>query len=412
MGELKEFLTLDDVNVDGKTVFVRFDFNSPIDPETYTILDDLRIRAAIPTLKVLEKAKVVIGSHQGRPGGDDFSTLKNHVEILGKYFEGEVRFVEDVMGPKAIEEIKKLEEGEVLVLDNLRLCSEENLEAPVELLLKTVFVKRLAPLFEVYVNDAFSTSHRSQASLVAFPELMVGVTGKVMEKELEVLDMVINRPGKPSVYLLGGAKVKDKLKVMSYLLKTGKADLVLLGGLLAEVFLKAKGLKLGDVNEAKLNKYMELLDIAKALLEKYKEKIILPVDLAVEKNGGRSEVSLDNFPLENKISDIGSNTIELYVNFIKNAELVVAVGPPGRFEVEPFSFGTKRLLEAITKTKAYKVLGGGHLGGAAEILGLKEKFNHISTGGGAMLTYLSGQPLPAVEALKNSAKKFKTSCSS
>jgi phosphoglycerate kinase len=406
MGE-KGFLTLDDVQTEGKTVFVRVDFNSPINPETGEILDDMRIKASIPTLKALKDAKVVVGSHQGRPGDEDFTTLKNHAKILEKNFEGKVRFVEDVIGPKALEEIQKLDVGEILVLDNLRLCSEENIEASPEKLLKTIFVKRLSPLFDLYVNDAFSASHRSQASLVTFPELMIGVAGKTMEKELKVLGILTEEPRKPCVYFLGGAKVKDKLKVIDYVLGKEKADKVLLGGLLAEVFLKAKGYRLGLINESKLEKYVELIEKAKILLDKYTEKIVLPMDLAVDKNGERFEVSIENFPVENRISDLGKNTVEEYCNHIENAELVVAAGPPGIFEVEKFDFGTKKLLEAMARSKAYKVLGGGHLGGAAEILGLKEKFHHISTGGGAMLAYLSGQPLPAVEALKKSAKRFK-----
>ncbi|OYT54179.1 MAG: phosphoglycerate kinase [Candidatus Hecatellales archaeon ex4484_218] len=404
----EEFLTLDDVKVEGKTVFVRFDFNSPIDPSTGKILDDSRIRSALPTLKVLEKAKVVVGSHQGRPGDEDFTTLKNHAKILGEYVgEGKVRFVEDVIGPQAQEEIRKLKVGEILVLDNLRLCSEENIEASAEKLLKTIFVQRLSPLMDIYVNDAFATAHRSQASLVAFPEIVLGVAGKTMEKELKILDTILKKPKRPCLYLLSGAKVKDRIKVIEYVLKTGNADKILVGGLLAEIFLKAKGYKLGVINEEKLKKYLDLLDKAKTLLETYKDKIVLPKDLALNKNGERLEVSLENTPFENKISDLGSETVELYSNLIKDAGLIVAAGPPGIFETKPFDWATKKLLEAMVESKAYKILGGGHLGGAAEILGLKEKFTHISTGGGAMLTYLSGQKLPAVEALKRSAKKFK-----
>ncbi|MGP3667322.1 MAG: phosphoglycerate kinase [Candidatus Bathyarchaeota archaeon] len=403
-----EFMYLDDVDVKGLSVFVRVDFNSPINPSTGEILDDLRIKATIPTLEALKEAKVVVGSHQGRPLQDDFTTLEGHAEILDKYLKDVyVKFVDDVIGPKALEEIKKLKAGEVLVLDNLRLCAEENIEASAQKLVNTIFVKRLKPLFNLYVNDAFSVSHRSQASIVGLPLVLPGVAGKVLKEEIKASEFILNNKKKPHIYVLGGSKVEDKFGIIEYGLKHGKGDLFLLGGVLAEVFLKAKGYSLGVENEKKLEKFGSYVEKAKECLEKYGEKIVLPLDLALKVGGKRVEKDVKNLPGSGVIMDLGSETIKNYSNILKDAEIIVATGPLGVFEEKGFEEGTKRMLEAMVKSKAYTVIGGGHLGGLAEMLGLKDKIRHISTAGGAMLAYIQGKSLPGIESLKESAKRFK-----
>ncbi|WP_309493339.1 phosphoglycerate kinase [Candidatus Hecatella orcuttiae] len=402
-----EYLTLNDVDTEDKTVFLRLDINVPINPETGQILNDARIRAAVPTLKNLKNARVVVGSHQSRPGKDDFISLQAHALALRKYFGWRVKFIDDVIGPKAREEIRKVEKGEVLVLDNLRLCSEENIEAPPEKLVKTIFIRRLAPLFDLFVNDAFAAAHRSQASIVGFAELMPAVAGKTMERELKALEATLEKPKRPCVYVLGGIKVADRIPVLENVLGSGEADKILLGGLLAEFFLYAAGHRLGQKNEEKLKGFLPLLDRAKKLLEAYKDRLILPSDLAVLENGERVEKRVKEFPLNSVAQDIGVDTLVSYRGIIKKAGTVIADGPVGVFEKEPFSLGTREILEAMAESNAFTVVGGGHVGGAAELMGLKEKIGHISTGGGAMLAYLSGQKLPALEALKKAARRFK-----
>jgi phosphoglycerate kinase len=402
-----DFLTLDDIDVKDKTVFVRLDINSPIDPETGRILDDSRIRAVIPTLRDLNSSRVVVGSHQSRPGKDDFIPLEEHASILRRYYGKSVKFINDVMGPAAKEAIQKMKNGEVLVLDNLRLCSEEVIEAQAKQLVKTIFIQRLAPLFDVFVNDAFAAAHRSQASLVGFAELMPSVAGRTMERELKALETVLSNPKRPCVYVLGGVKVDERLSVIENVLKSGKTDTVMVGGLLGEFFLQAAGYNLGAANIKKTAEFLKHLDKAKKILSTYKDKIVLPIDLAIKADGERKEVSTKNFPTENVSMDVGVETIARFCSIIKNAGTIVADGPLGVFEENSFSLGTKEVLRAIANSHAFTVVGGGHIAAAVEEMGLAGALNHTSTGGGAMLTLLSGQPMPAIDALKRAAKRYR-----
>ncbi|MFQ5761991.1 MAG: phosphoglycerate kinase [Candidatus Bathyarchaeia archaeon] len=400
------FLTLDDVDAADKTVFVRLDINSPIDPETGNILDDTRIRAAVPTLRDLSSARVVVGSHQSRPGKGDFISLQEHAAILRRYIGKNVRFIEDVTGPAAREAIEKLRNGEVLVLDNLRLCSEEVIECSVKQMMKTILAKRLAPLFDLFVNDAFAAAHRSQASLIMFPEFMPSAVGRTMEKELKALGKVLESPNRPCVFALGGVKVDDRIPVIENVLKTGVADRVLLGGLVAEFFMKASGFNLGAENEKKLKEFNKFQDKARNILTTFGDALLLPTDVAVHRDGTRKDIHVGKEGINDVIMDIGVETTAHFASIIEKAGMVVADGPMGVFENQIFASGTREVLEAMADSEAYTVVGGGHVAGAAELLGLAEKISHVSTGGGAMLVFLSGQELPAVEALKRSAKRY------
>lgn len=402
-----DFLTLDDMDTADKTVFLRLDINSPIDPETGQILDDTRIRAVVHTVRDLSRSRLVIGSHQSRPGKDDFTSLRAHAAVLRRYCGRNVKFIDDVMGPSARAAIQELQNGGILVLDNLRLCSEETLEAPVKQLVKTHLIRVLAPLFDIFVNDAFAAAHRSQASLVGFAELMPSAAGRTMEKELKAMEAVLQSPQRPCVYVLGGVKIPDRIAVIGNILKSQKADKVLLGGLLGEFFLKAAGCNLGVENEKKLQEYSKFLDKAQKLLTANRDKIVLPIDLAVSREGGRVDLPLKEFPVGDVSMDIGVETTATFSNIMKSAGSVVADGPLGVFEYQAFNLGTRGVLEAMADSKAFTVAGGGHVAGALELLGLTSKMGHVSTGGGAMLALLSGEPLPAVEALKRSAKWFR-----
>ena len=399
------YLTLNDFELKDKRILLRLDINSPLDPGTKQILDDSRIVAARPTLDALTEARVVVLSHQSRPGKDDFTSLQQHADLLQKACSQRVKFVDDVMGPAARDAIKDVKRGEVLVLDNVRLCAEENLEEKGEKLAKTNLVSRLAPLFNLYVNDAFATSHRSQASLVGFPWVLPSAAGKLMEKELSALNKLLKQPEQPSTYVLGGAKIEDKVPVIENILATGKADNVLVGGNVGKVFLKALGQKFNNTEEEKLSQATSQVQKATEILRKFTKRIILPTDFGVLANGKRTNVDAKKLARTGEALDIGDETAEKFAAIINKSRTVVASGPLGVFEQEGFEVGTKILLETMGNADAFTVIGGGHLAGYAGILGIDNRFSHVSTAGGAMLALLAGEELPAITALVDASKR-------
>jgi phosphoglycerate kinase len=399
------FLTLDDVVTKGKTVFVRVDINSPLDLKTKQITDDTRIRMTRYTLESLKEAKVVLGSHQGRPGDEDFTSLEPHAKILQKHVAQRVMFVEDTIGPEARQQIKNLKTGEILVLDNLRLCSEENISATPEKLAQTIMVRRLAPLLDVYVNDAFATAHRIQASIVGLPRVTQAVAGRLMAKELEALKQAYHNPRRPSIYVIGGAKAEDKLPIIENILNTRKADKVLVGGVVANVFLRASGTDFGEAENRKLEKSPALIEKARTILKNYKDKVILPKDVALSRNGERVDVPVAQGTKGDAVRDIGKETSNQYAEIIKGSKTVVSSGPLGVFEEKGFDLGSKTALEAMAAQGACSVVGGGHMGSYASMLGLDKHITHVSTAGGAMLAFLAGQELPGVKALVEAARR-------
>lgn len=401
------YLTLDDFNLRNKRVLLRLDINAPLDPTTNQILDDTRIVSAKPTLDALKQSKVVVLSHQSRPGKEDFTSLQQHAALLRKNCSQRVRFIDDVMGPAARQAIKKTRRGEVLVLDNVRFCAEENLEDKGEKLAKTNLVSRLAPLFDLYVNDAFAAAHRSQASLVGFPYVLPSAAGKLMEKELEALKRVLERPDRPSTYLLGGAKIEDKVPVIENILKAGKADHVLVGGNVSKVFLKAMGHKFNEGEEEELAQTADQVQKVKNILASHPYSVTTPTDFGTFEEGGRLETPVSKLPRAGKCLDIGADTAEKFASIIRGSKTVVASGPMGVFEQDGFENGTKTVLETMADSKAFTVIGGGHLAGYAGILGIAGKFSHVSTAGGAMLSLLAGEELPAIEALVKAAKRHR-----
>jgi phosphoglycerate kinase len=398
------FLTLDDVEVKGKTVFLRVDINSPLDPKTKRILDDSRIKAIEPTLQDLNQAKVVLGAHQSRPGKYDFTNLEAHARVLQMYTTSKVSFVEDIDGVKAQEAIKTLQSGEILVLNNLRMHKDENLDAPPTELAKTEMVKKLAPYFDLTVNDAFAAAHRGSASLTAFGELMPLIAGRLMEKELNALNKVLYEPVRPCVYLLGGAKVDDRIPVIKRVLKDGIADHILIGGLIRENFHMAQGLAPERYEKLKPEE-KKLVDEAGEILQQYEGAIELPNDVALDINNERVEIMMEQITDETNIYDIGLNTIAHFSKRISYAGTVVAEGPLGMFERRGFDVGTKELLRAMADSNAYTVVGGGHMGGLASMMGIDDRMKHVSTGGGAMLSLLSGEELPVIDAIVKAKTK-------
>ena len=404
-----KILTLDDFDFNGKTVLVRVDFNSPVDPETKKVLDDTRIRAHSITIKEIadKGGKVVVLAHQGRPGEPDFIPLKQHAELLSKALGKPVKYVDDIYGEKAQKAIKELKNGEILVLENVRMYPEERKKKSPEEHAKSEFVKTLASLADVFVNDAFAAAHRSHASIVGFTVLLPTVAGRVMERELKALDKVLYEAKKPCIYILGGAKADDSLAITRYVLSNDIADKVLTGGVVGHLFLMARDVDIGPPN-VKLIEKMELKPLIpgiRELFEKFPGRIETPVDVAVEVDGERKEIPVSSLPTEYPIYDIGTQTIEKYTKIIKEAKTIVVSGPVGVYEREAFSKGTKSVLEAVAESDAYTLVGGGHTVAATEEFGLADKMSYVSTAGGALIAYLMGEKLPGVVTLQKSTEK-------
>ncbi len=402
--------TLDDVNVHEKTVAVRVDFNSPVDPATKKLLDDTRIRIhAESTIRELveKEAKTVILAHQGRRGEPDFISLKQHADRLSEILGLQVKFVDDIFGEKARKAIAGLRKGEVLVLENVRFWNGERRKGTPEEHSKTEFVRSLAPLFDVYVVDAFAAAHRPHVSMVGFaPVVKHYVAGRVMEKEIRALIRVRNNPERPCTYILGGAKAEDSADIVETVFREDIADYVLTGGLVANLFLYSAGIDIGEPNIRLLEKkgFLGLRNRIKKLLEKYGEKIVLPQDLAIKTEQGRREVSLDELPISHPILDVGLKTANIYSRKITESKTVVMNGPLGVFEEKDFEKSTLMVFEAMSKSEAYTLIGGGHTIAAATKLGYIDRFSHVSTGGGALIEYLVKGTLPVIEVLKRYSK--------
>lgn len=401
-----EFLTLDEVKTAEKTVFLRVDINSAIDPATKRIIDDSRIKATAPTINALRESKVVLGAHQSRPGEYDFTSMEPHSRVLQMYTDRPVRFVDDVIGEKAQKAIKDLKAGEILVLDNLRNLKEENKQAPPDVLAKTELVQKLAPNLDMCVNDAFAAAHRSQPSLVGFGEVLPMVAGRLMEAELSALQRIVENPRRPCVFVLGGAKVEDRMPVIKRVLRDGIADKILVGGVVNNIFLMAMGY-LSQLFLKESDEVIAQVREARELLDKYDDRIEASKDVALDVKGDRVEVYTEQLTEQTNIYDVGLNTLARFRQVIMEAGTVVAEGPMGMFERRGFDIGTKEILDAMTVTKAFTVVGGGHMGSVASIMNVEDRLRHISTGGGALLSYLAGEELPVVEALKRAKKKVK-----
>ena len=397
-------LTLDDFDLKGKTVFLRIDMNCPIDPETMEISGTRRIEEAIETLKALENSKVVVASHQGRVGNKDYTGMDKHAKVLEGLMNKKIKYVEDVIGEAAQNAIKNLEDGDVLLLDNLRLCAEENYEFTPEQAAKTIMVSRLSKLFDLCVLDSFPSAHRSHPSIVGFPQILPACAGRIVEREVRNLDEIMTVAKAPHVIVLGGSKIPDRLEAIKLLIQNGRADHVLLTGLIGNVFMRAQariksalGVKRED----------EMVAKAHALIGEYPDVFATPVDIAIDKDGERVEMDVREMKKGEKIYDLGPKTIEYYSKLIAGAGTVFISGPAGFFEKENFRYGTKELLKSVANSMATTIVSGGHLTTALKQEGLADKINHISTAGGALVLYLTGEKLPMINALEEAAKRHK-----
>ncbi len=408
---MPKYKTLDDFQVKNKVVLVRVDFNSEIDPQTKKVTSDVRIKAhAETTLKELAEkgAKTVVLAHQGRKGDPDYTPLKEHAAILQKILKCPVKYVDDVFGDKAKAAIKSLQDGEILVLENVRAWDGETKNGTPEQHSKTALVQNLAPLADLFVNDAFAAAHRGHVSMVGFTAVLPSAAGRIMERELKSLSKALEKPEKPSVYVMGGAKADDSLEISKYVLGNGIADFVLVGGVTSNLFLAAKGVDLGKANMDFLAKkeLTGLIPGIKALMDQYGDKVVVPVDVALNMNGKRKEIPISKLPTENSIFDLGKKTVENYSKIIGGAKSIVVSGPMGVYENPEFSYGTKKIFEAIANSKAFSLAGGGNTIAAIQEYDLTNKISYISTAGGALIEFLMGKKLPGVVALET-AKQTK-----
>ena len=398
------FMTIDDFDFKGKTVFLRVDMNCPIDPETLEISGTKRIEETVETINSLKDSKIVMASHQGRVGNKDYISMEKHAKVLEEFVNRKIKYVDDVIGTAAQNEIQKLNDGEILLLDNLRLCAEENYEFSNSDAEKTIMIKRLAKLFDVCVLDSFPSAHRAHPSIVGFSNILPVCAGRIVEREIKKLDEIMSISKSPHVIILGGKKVDDRLEAIRLLIENGRAENVLLTGLIASVFLRAQGRIKSSLG---INREEEIVTKAHALIGEYPDVFSTPVDVAIEQNGKRVELDVRELNRDDQIFDLGPKTIEHYNKIISGAGTVFFSGPAGFFEKEGYDYGTNALLEAVSNSMATTIVSGGHLTSALKKIGLAEKITHISTAGGALVRYLTGTKLPMIQSLEESAKKFR-----
>ena len=403
--KIVKVLTLDDFDLKGKTIFLRVDMNCPIDPETMEILGTRRIEEATETLKSLKDARVVVASHQGRVGNKDYTGMDKHAKVLEKLMNKKIKYVEDVIGESAQNAIKSLEDGDILLLDNLRLCAEENYEFTPENSSKTIMVNRLSILFDLCVLDSFPSAHRTHPSIVGFPQVLPACAGRIVEREVRNLDEIMTVAKAPHVIVLGGSKIPDRLEAIRLLIENGRADHVLLTGLIANVFMRAQARIKSPLG---IKREEEVVAKAHTLIGEYPDVFATPVDIAIDKDGERVEMDVREIGKGDKIFDLGPKTIEYYSKLISGAGTVFISGPAGFFEKENFSYGTNELLKSVANSMATTIVSGGHLTTALKQQGLADKINHISTAGGALVLYLTGEKLPMIKALEDAAIRHKS----
>jgi phosphoglycerate kinase len=364
-----------------------------------------RIEEASETINSIKDAKLVVATHQGRVGNKDYTGMNKHAIVLEKILKRKIKYVEDVIGTTAQNEIKNMKDGDILLLDNLRLCAEENYEFSPAAAAKTIMVQRLQKLFDLCVLDSFPSAHRSHPSIVGFAHVLPACAGKIVEREVKKLDEIITVAKAPHVIVLGGSKVADRLEAIKMLIKKGRADHVLLTGLIGNVFMRAQARIKAPLG---IKREEEIVAKAHSLIGEYPDVFSTPVDVAIDKDGNRVDIDVRDLSKEDTIYDVGPKTVEYYNKLISGAGTVFVSGPPGYFEKEEFSLGTKGILEGVANSMATTIVSGGHLTSALKRYGLADKINHISTAGGALVLYLTGETLPMIQVLEEAAERHRS----
>ncbi|MBN1390795.1 MAG: phosphoglycerate kinase [Candidatus Thermoplasmatota archaeon] len=405
------FFTISDLDLENRTVLMRVDINSPLNPETGDILSLKRIEEHAQSIRKLPACKLVLLAHQSRPGKKDFYPLKEHAKVLSRVLDREVEYIDSLFHNRAIEAIGNMKIGDIILLENSRFYAEEVAlaDASMEVQERSHIVRALSKVSSVFINDAFSAIHRSQPTLVGFTRVLPSCAGPVMEKELRALSKVTDDPESPCIAILGGLKVDDSIKVAENLLKNGICDRILTTGVVGSMFQWADGHDLGTVNKNFIHQEIQeadgLLERCRKMLDDHPGKIEYPSDMTLNIDGQRERVTLSNLPADGPIFDIGIETIAHYSNVIREAKTLIANGPAGVYEVQGFSEGTVEIFRAIDESPAYSVMGGGETTAVIK----DKKFNnidHVSTGGGALIYYLSGKEMPVLTALKRSKELF------
>lgn len=408
--------TIDEFDVAGKVVLCRVDINQPVDRKTGELKSTTRIKACVPTIRELsgKGARLVLLAHQGSDiEYQNFYTTRPHARVLSGLLGREVLFIDDVCGPAARQAIGALNDGEILLLDNVRFSSEEQTLFEQKLCLtheqqaQTQVVSKLAPLADLYICDAFAAAHRSQPSLCGFEQVLPSAMGRLFETEYCVVSQLMQAPDRPCVYVLGGAKISDAFLMMEVILENGSADGILAGGLVANILLAAKDVRIGrgSMDFILKSNYGEYIEKARAIYRMHSDRIVLPVDVAYLKDGVRTESQVDEIPVNATVLDIGSRTAARYGAIIRDAKTVFVNGPMGVFEKPETEMGSRIVWEALGSTSAYTVVGGGDSITATSKFGTTDRISYICTGGGALIRFLTGEELPVVKALRHAAQR-------
>ncbi|MHA2244829.1 MAG: phosphoglycerate kinase [Candidatus Hodarchaeales archaeon] len=393
--------SISDIDIEDKVCLTRVDFNSPLG-ENKELLDTTRIKTHAETIKFIadHNGKAVVIAHQGRPGSADFSSLEPHAiklqNILGNNYK--VDFIPFTHGSEVESRIRSMNAGNILVLENVRMVKGETINKPAKEHSKEPYIQSLARVGQVFINDAFSVSHRSHVSLIGFTVLMPSVSGLIMEREVTNLQRVVEKPEKPCIFVLGGIKPEDSFKVAEYVLANNIADSVLTGGAISQLLLIAMEKKIGKstIEFLEKKKLLRFLEAAKNLFRRFGQQVKAQVDFAVNEEG-RKVYSLEELPLASPILDIGNKTIKEYTRIIKEASTIVFNGPMGKFEESGFEKGTLDIFMAMGKSNGFSLAGGGH--SISIIEKNKIKLSYVSTAGKALIQFLMGSKLPAIEAL-------------
>ena len=402
------FYTMNDFDFTGKRVYLRIDINSPINPINGEILDDTRFRHHIQTINELKNSKLVIVAHQGRPGDSDFVSLRNHARHLEKLIGRDVTFVDSLFGSAATDRIRGMRAGEIIMLENSRFYSEEiMLRDEDDTLINTHIVRNLSQLFDYYIIDAFAAIHRAQTTLTGFRDAGPNIAGRLMENEIKNIEAFKQSNEHPKMAILGGSKIADAIQVARPFLEKNIVDQIILGGVVANIFLWASGVDIGLRNKEfiiKHNKnYEKLIAECKSILSKYPTNIYMPVDFVLNPSQNRINIG-EHIPDKDLIADIGIESVLKFSKLIEKAKNIFLNGPMGMYEINEYSLGTRELFNDVAQADALKIVGGGHTINAINGFSLEPSMGYISTGGGALINYLSGESIPVVEALiKNRA---------
>lgn len=388
-----ELPTLDGLQLSGKSILLRTDINSPLYGNK--VKDCLRFEKAVETIRELqeEDASIAILAHQGRPGDDEYRRLDQHFEILDDYLD-QIAYCDEIISKKAISEIESLENGEALLLENVRFLAEEMMDQSAEKHSESLLVSSLSPYFDYYINDAFSVSHRPHASLMGFPLSLESYIGRITEKEIISITKLVSEKRNPKVLVLGGSKPEEEIEIIRAIGED--VDKILLSGVIADLALIAMGYRIGKQSWLKNKNLLRFIEDVKLLLERYPKKIEVPSDLAYKNREFRMESDVEEF--SGLPFDIGSKTIKRYADIIQDAEMILMKGPPGAFEDGRFRRGTEKILDAIVNSESFSMLGGGHTSSLVREFGYDvEDFTHVSIAGGALMRLISGKRLPALQ---------------